>query len=258
MRDELIRFGRVAGLILALFVVLTVTGWSDEPVQGTEPRRVTVTGEAEVRVVPDEVILTLGIETWDKNLQAAKGQNDRILANVLEVAADHGIRPEHLQTDFVSIEPRYRNGYYEERDFIGFFVHRNVVITLRDLGEFEGLLSNALEAGVNYVHGIQFRTTELRQHRDQARALAIQAAKEKAEALAGKLDQQVGEPLDIQEVQNGWWSGYNAWWGARYGGGMTQNVIQEAGDAMTFSDGGVAPGQIAVSARVSVVFGLSR
>ena len=42
-----------------------------------EPRLITVTGDAEVRVVPDEVMLTLGVETWNKELNAAKQENDR-------------------------------------------------------------------------------------------------------------------------------------------------------------------------------------
>ena len=145
-------------------------------------------------MVPDEVILTLGVETWNKNMEIAKGQNDAIVARVFALADEYGIAPEHVQTDYVSIEPRYRNGYYDERDFIGYFVHKTLVITLRDLDKFEDLLADALEAGVNYVHGIQFRTTELRKHRDEARALAIRAAKEKAEALAGELGQEVGDP----------------------------------------------------------------
>jgi uncharacterized protein YggE len=176
----------------------------------------------------------------------------------LALAADYGIAPEHVQTDYVGIEPRYRNGYYEERDFIGYFVHKTFVITLRDLARFEDLLAGALDAGINYVHGIEFRTTELRQHRDEARALAIRAAQEKAVALAGELGQQVGEPTAIQEVQSGWWSGYNAWWGSRWGGGMTQNVIQEAGGASVLADSSVAPGQISVNARVSVSFELTK
>ncbi|MEJ2212444.1 MAG: SIMPL domain-containing protein, partial [Anaerolineae bacterium] len=159
-------------------------------------------------------------------------------------------------TDYVSIDPRYKDGYYEERDFVGYFVRKNVVVTLRDLAEFEPLLSDALEAGVNYVHGVAFRTTELRQHRDEARALAIQAAQEKAMALAGALDQDVSQPLTIQEEQAGWWSSYNAWWGSSWGAGMTQNVIQELGGASALADSTVAPGQIKVNARVSVTFEL--
>jgi uncharacterized protein YggE len=244
----------IAGLALAL--ILALTAWTqDQPASG-EPRRVTVIGEAELRVVPDEVILTLGIETWDKDLDLAKRQSDAILASVLALTEELGIPTEHVQTDYVSIDPRYRDGYYEQREFIGYFVRKNVVITLRDLDQFEALLSGALEAGVNYVHGVEFRTTELRRYRDEARALAINAAREKAVALVGGLDQEVGEPLSIQEEQAGWWSSYNAWWGGSWGAGMSQNVIQELGGASYLADSTVAPGQIKVNARVSVTFEL--
>jgi uncharacterized protein YggE len=246
----------VALLAVAVLLILALAAWTQDAVPSSTPRTVTVTGEAEVRVVPDEVILTLGVETWDKNLARAKEQNDRIVGQVLALAGEYDVPAEHVQTDYVSIDPRYRDGYYEERDFIGYFVRKNVVVTLRDLALFEPLLSDALEAGVNYVHGVEFRTTELRQHRDEARALAIQAAREKAVALAGALDQDVGRPLTIQEQQAGWWSSYNAWWGSSWGTGMSQNVIQELGGASYLADSAVAPGQINVNARVSVTFEL--
>jgi uncharacterized protein len=244
--------------IAALVAVVALAAWTDNPPAAQETRRISVTGEAEVRVAPDEVILTLGVETWDKDLDLAKRQNDAIVKRVLALAGEHGIAPEHVQTEYFGVEPRYRDGYYEERDFIGYFVHKTVVITLRDLSQFEGLLSDALKAGVNYVHGIEFRTTELRQHRDEARALAIRAAQEKAAALAGELGQQIGEPLTIQEEQAGWWSSYGAWWGSRWGAGMTQNTIQEVGGAPALADSSVAPGQIDVTARVTVVFELTK
>jgi len=251
------KLARVIGLAsTALLVILVLAAWVEEPAVSKEPRLITVNGEAEVRVVPDEVILTLGIETWNKDVRVAKGQNDVIVEKVLALAEEHGIEPQHVQTDFVSIEPRYRNGYFEESDFIGYFVRKSVVITLRDLAKFEELLTGALEAGANYVQGIQFRTTELRAHRDDARALAIQAAQEKATALAGELGQQLGEPVTIQEIQSGWWSGYNAWWGSTWGGGMSQNVIQETGGGAPNDVGSLAPGQINVNARVSVTFEL--
>ena len=255
MKEKILQ---AVGVISVLsLMVFGITAWAQDPAEAEETGQISVTGEAEIRVVPDEVILTLGVETWDKTMAIAKGQNDAIVARVFSLADDHGIAPEHVQTDYVSIEPRYRDGYYEQRDFIGYFVHKTLVITLRDLGKFEDLLADALEAGVNYVHGIQFRTTELRKHRDEARALAIRAAKEKAEALAGELDQEVGDPKMIQEVQNSWWSGYNSWWGSRWGNGMTQNVIQEMGAEAFTGDAGLAPGQIAITARVSVTFQLT-
>lgn len=246
---------RVVGWVAVVLVsVLLITAWTDTEADNGELRLISVTGEAEVRVVPDEVILTLGVETWDKDLDLARQQNDQIVGKVLALAAEFGIDPQHVQTDYVAIEPRYRNGYYEERDFIGYFVHKTVVITMRDLTRFEGLLAAALDSGVNYVHGIQFRTTELREYRDEARALAIQAAKEKAAALASELGEDIGEPYKIEEAQSGWGSGYNVWWGSRWGGGMSQNVIQELGTGSLPAEGTLAPGQINISATVAASF----
>lgn len=250
------KVGLVGIAVVAVMLVVTLSAWSDEQSGPVAAGTISVTGEAEVRVVPDEVILSLGIETWNKDLSVAKGQNDAILGKVLGVAEEYGIAGQHVQTDYVSIEPRYRNGYYEERDFIGYFVHKTVVITLRDLDKFEAILGDALDAGVNYVHGIEFRTTQLRQHRDEARALAIRAAREKAEALAGELDQVVGAPTHIEEVQNTWWSGYGSWWGGRFGAAMSQNVIQELGTGGLAAGSELAPGQIGIKAQVSVSFSL--
>jgi hypothetical protein len=240
-------------ILVAVLVVVTPAGAAPKD---PAPRAITVTGEAQVKVPPDEVILTLGVETWDKNLAAAKHHNDEIVLRVLEVAGDHSVAPQHVQTDYISIEPRYRSGTYEPGDFIGYFVRKTIVITLKDITAFEELLSDSLEAGATHVHGIEFRTSELRKHRDEARALAIRAAREKAVALAGELDQDVGRPTDIREEYNGWWSPYNSWWGAGWGGlSATQNVIQESG-APQDMESALAPGQISVSARVTVSFEL--
>ena len=216
------------------------------------PRLITTTGEAEVLVVPDEVILTLGVETSNKQLSLAKRQNDEIVAKVLAASQAHGVAAEHLQTDHISIEPRYRDGY-EQRDFIGYFVRKTIVVTLKDITAFEDLLSDVLAAGASNVHGIQFRTTELRKHRDEARASAIRAAREKAVALAGELGQEVGQPHDIREDQSQWWSWYNTWWGGR-ASPISQNVTQEGGNAPQGTEGTLAPGQISVTARVTVSF----
>lgn len=246
--------------LLAILLVtsagaMPVTAQTVVPPARADARLITVTGEAEVNVVPDEVILTLGVETSNRQLRLAKNANDEIVKKVFAAAQGRGVAAKDIQTDYISIEPRYRDSY-EQRDFVGFFVRKTVVITLRDVAKFEDLLSDVLDAGVNYVHGIQFRTTELRKHRDQARSLALQAAREKAVAMAKELGQTVGQPAAITEEQNNWWSGYGAWWGGSYAGAMTQNVIQNAGNAPVFAEGALAPGQIRVTARVTVSFEL--
>lgn len=217
-------------------------------------RQITVNGAAQVMVVPDEVVLTLGVETWDLDLAKARQENDEIVRQVFKVAEEMDIDSKYVQTDYINIEPRYQDSY-TQKDFLGYFVRKNIVITLKNLDQFEELYGGALEAGVNYVHGVDFRTTELRKYRDQARLLAIRAAQEKAVALAGELDQELGEPTMIQENYDNWWSGYSSWWGS-WGGGAYQNVVQNSGQAQAEAAGTLAPGQVSVTANVTVSFEL--
>ena len=245
----------IAGMVVLLAIALLTRG---QPIEASapaaqEPRLITVSGNAVVRVVPDEVVLTVGVENWAADLSAAKAENDRRVGRLLDVAQAHGIAARHVQTDHVSIEPRYSDGY-EKSGFLGYFVRKTVAITLKDVSAFEGLLTDLLYAGATHVHGIQFQTTALRTYKDQARALAIKAAQEKATAMAEGLGQRVGVPHAVREEQSGWWSWYGGWWGARWGSSMAQNVVQQAGPEGAEIDGALAPGQIAVHATVTVRF----
>ncbi len=221
-----------------------------------EPRTITTTGDAEVRVTPDEVILILGVETSDQELGVAKNQNDERVRRVLAVAKEQGVEARYLQTEYLSLEPRYSDSY-NRRELTGYVARKTIVVTLKDINNFESLLTAALEAGANNVQGVQFRTTELRQYRDQARVLAINAAQEKANALAKELGQKVGKPLKIEEQQSNWWAWYGGWWSGGWSGAMTQNVVQNAGGGgLPSEDSTIAPGQITVNARVTVIFEL--
>jgi uncharacterized protein YggE len=221
------------------------------------PGSISVTGEAEVRVVPDEVLITLGVETSHRELSVAVRRNDQRVAEVIRIAAAHGIQSRDIQTDYISIEPSYDDYYADPPIISGYVVRKSIVLTLKDTSRFEGLLTAVSEAGITNVHGVQFRTTQLRKYRDQARALATQAALEKARDMAGVLDLKVGQASSIAENQVGWWSWYGyGWWGYR-SQSMTQNVVVNVEDVPIDSDSTFAPGQISVTARVSITFQLS-
>lgn len=214
------------------------------------PRSISVSGTAEIRVVPDEVILSLGVQTYHADLDTAKQENDARMARVLAVAREAEVPDERLATDYIRISPVYEFNNGRQRHIDGYSVDRGLEIRLRDLDRFEDLLTDALASGANVVHGITFRTTELREHRDEARGLALDAAREKATDMAERLGQSLGDVLSIAEGSVGWSSGY----GWRGGAGM-QNVVQVAGDGSGAS-GPTTPGQIEVTARVSVTFAL--
>lgn len=209
------------------------------------PRLITVTGEAEVRVVPDEVVFDLTVQTLDKNLRQSKAQTDERIKRLMELTRRYAVEPKDVQTDYIRVEPRYR-GNDETRLFVGYAVRKDLVFILRDVTKAEALLSEVIESGITRVNSVNFRTSELRKHRDAARVLAIRAAREKAVALAGELGQKVGKAYSIEEdVPSGRVMSQN----------VTSNAFITDGDSSA-STGTLALGQINVNARVTVRFEL--
>lgn len=222
--------------------------------QSPEQRPViSVSGTAEIRVVPDEVNIRIGVETRDVKLDEAVKQNESRLAAVLKFLKDANIDAKDIQTDYVQIEPVYNSDRRAQQVTPEYYlVRRNLGIRLRKVAQFDAVLAGALRSGANHVDGIEFRTTELRNHRDAARQQAIRAAKEKAAALAQELDAKVGKPLNISEhTAGGWWS-FPA---NRYSNYLAQNVSQPAvgGEG---GEGNLAIGMISVNATVNVTFAL--
>ena len=216
---------------------------------------ISVSGSAEVKVAPDEIYLRLGVETRHPNLEDAKKQNDASVSKALAFLKTSNVKGKDVQTDFVSIEPNYDNDISRTRPVI-FVVRKSIEVKLTSIESFEGLLTGLLTNGVNNVHGIEFRTSQLRKHRDTARAMAVRAAREKADALASELGVKRGKVYNINASEwGGWWSSSSSYWGGRYGGGMYQNAVQNVSSAAPESaDSTLSVGQINVSATVNVSF----
>ena len=219
-------------------------------------RTVTVTGDAEVRVVPDTAQLWLAVETVDKSLTKAKAANDDRVKKTLETLRKLGLPDKDVATDYLTVEARYDNGSSwsaTKTEPDAYAVKKSVVVTLRDLHRFEELIQAVLGAGTNRIEGQEFRTSELRKHRDAARAMALKAAQEKATAMAATLGAKAGKVRSINEYGGG----YSYGWRGRNYGGMAQNVSQNLGGGDEGnSDQGFAPGLISVRTQVQVVFDL--
>lgn len=243
---------RHVGLLVGIALVGLLTSAQMPLTARTSDDVISVNGEAEIRVVPDEVVLSLGVETFHAALRTAKSLNDDRIQRTMAAARNLAVQAAHMQTDYIGIEPKYEGGDIA-RTLQGYIVRRTVIIKLKEVSRFEDLLTAALEAGVTHVHGIDFRTTELRKHRDQARVMAIKAAQEKAELLARESGRKVGTVRSIGEASYGYHSGYGSWWGQRYGS-MSQNVSQNLGGAPLESDATLAPGQISIRASVHTSF----
>ncbi|HET9911562.1 MAG TPA: SIMPL domain-containing protein, partial [Anaerolineales bacterium] len=149
----------------------------------------------------------------------------------------------------------------------GYRIFNVVSITMRDVDKTSEAIAAAFQAGANQVVNVEFYTSELCKYRDQAREMAITAAREKADALSQTAGADTGCVLNITENTSSYfngWSGWGWWW---YGGGnnqnlWTQNAVQNVAPTTSGSgtssngDSPVSTGQISVRAEVSVTFAL--
>jgi len=233
---------------LLLLVLMVATLSSDALAQNTFDRPlVTVSGQAEVLVVPDEVVFNLRVTTLEKDLVTAQRRNDEVVKKVLALARSYQVPPELVQTDYISVNEHYSSEEATRKPsvFIGYHVTKKIAIVLRDVSKAERLLSDIFASGVTRIDSVDFRTTQSRKFRDQARALAIKAAQEKASAFARELGQSIGKAYSITEEGPGPSRLSNF-----------SNTI--AGVAGSFEDESntIALGQISVTARVLVSFEL--
>ena len=214
----------------------------------TPPPLVTTTGNSEVKVVPDLADLRFDIELRNTNLKTALAQEAEKMSQLVAAFKAAGIGERDLQTSQVTINPVYQqeNGTYAETAKIAFFsVSQTVGCTLRDIQKITAITTRAIDAGANRVSGVTLRTSKLRQYRDQARVMAVKAAKEKALALAGELGSKVGKPHSITEQSSEIPT-------LLLGNSFAQNAAAAPGDSG--SNSAFEPGTISISATVTVAF----
>jgi uncharacterized protein YggE len=235
--------------------------------QGVMPpqltRNIAVTGDAEIKVVPDQVIISMTAENRGADLLQTKDKNNETVAALLDyVEKTLGVDKKNFQTDFESLEPVYRSCDYQlemsgqcsSLEVAYYNVRKGVQIKLDDPAKYETLMTEALKMGITRIDNIQFITTELRKHRDAAREMAAKAAQEKAAALSKTLGMGLGKPISINATDYS--SFYTPGHGGRMDGRMAQNVMMDAsGGAMEKAgESTLALGQVTVTATVNVTF----
>jgi uncharacterized protein YggE len=219
------------------------------------PRTISTSGEALVQVAPNMVVVGVGVETFRPTTEAAREANAADCARLVAAIKGLGVAEGDIQTDVLNVELAYRDGGHPSRGIEGYYFRRAYSVTLQDPAKFEALVTTALGAGANRLMGFEFKTRNLRPHRDEARQLAIRAAREKAQALAGALGMKLGTTRAISEGGFGYWGAYRSWWGwGGYGQAQSQNVAVSGEPAP--GDETLPLGRIGVRASVSVTFDL--
>jgi uncharacterized protein YggE len=219
-------------------------------------RSIQVSGTAVVNVIPDRVLIQLGIQSNGTTPQRVEAANSATINKIIRALKTQGIEEKDIVTDWYVINPIYDDG--NSLTIEGYRIDNIVAVTLRDISKVNTVIVAALSAGANQVVNVEFYLSDLRKYRDQARELAMKAAQEKAGDLASAAGAQTGCVMSINENS---WSYYNGGWYGQSRDMWTQNVVQNAAPAGGESgalteDGPVTLGQISVRAEVSASFSL--
>lgn len=190
-------------LLISLCVILNIRAQS---LDVDNLPTIKVTGTAEIQVVPDTATLSFTISKKNNIVANAKKQNDETVAKVTDLAKRFGIAATDVKTDYIRVKEATKreklkgsqDDFQEVPD--GYLVSRNLVVKLRDIGKFEPFLTALLDAGVNDVDNVVFSSSELRKYKNQARAQAVRAAREKAQAIAQEINQSIGKAVSIEET----------------------------------------------------------
>jgi len=238
--------GLHAKRLLLLFAVMAV--FSVQAIAQKEVDRplITVTGQAEMMVVPDEVAFSLSVVSMEKELPAAQEKNDQIVKTLLSLARQYQVPANRVQTGYISVSQRFTDEDVTKKPpvFLGYTVTKNVGIILQDVSKAEALLADIFKSGVSSIQGVSFRTSQLRKYKDQARSMAIKAAQEKAIALTREIGQSIGKAYSITEDEPSYGFAQNNF-----------NIVTRSGTSSD-QESTLALGQISVTARVTVSFEL--
>ena len=230
-----------AGIAVVLFCCTTFIAQGQETCRN--PKIVKTAGTAELKVTPDQAVIELGVEHQSATAKIAKVAVANASRKILAAIKELNIEDKDVQTTYLYLQPMidYRKGLR----ITNFTAEQSLSVTVRDLSKLDAVMDAVLSAGANRIEGIEYRSSELRKYKDQARDEAARAAREKAEDLAKALGDQIGKTFSIEELPQT--EGYYG-----FSGGPAANNMEDK-RSLTPS---TAPGELTVKASVVVSFDL--
>jgi hypothetical protein len=166
-----------------------------------------VGGEGRVTAEPDIAVLSIGVEALAKALPDATRDADTRMRGVVEALKQTGVDPRDVRTTRydVGMERRYDPNVGTLGEIVGYrVIHElRVVVRDRDPARVGAALEAALRGGSNLVHSVSFEKDDSTAERSRALALAIEAARAKADVMARAAGRTLGEVREVSEASGG-------------------------------------------------------
>ena len=236
----------VVGAAGPVHVLAQESGTPTVQFAGLGPGTVAVNGHGSVRVEPDTAQITIGVSVTLPSLDEAQSQSATQAQAIIDAIMASGVAEEDIQTSNFNVwVVRNYDPQGNPSEITGYQISNQVNVTVRDIDAIGEVLTTAIDAGANDIWGITFYVDDQTAAQSEARTLAVEDARRKAEELAVATGLSVGRVVAIAE-------GTGATlppplYAQRAGGGMAADQAQAAP---------IQPGLNEVMVDVQVIFEL--
>lgn len=189
-------------LFASLFLMLVASACSapaqaqtPEPNQpvSTTPRQISVNGTGQVTLAPDVAYVYVGVQSQSENVAGALADNNTKAQTIATALRELGVADADIQTSSFNIYPQQVYSPTGEVTGTTYNVDNSVYVTVRDLSILGSLLDTVVRSGANSINGISFDVQNKDQAIADARRLAVDSARQQAEALAEAAGLTLGE-----------------------------------------------------------------
>ncbi len=213
-KSNLMKMGGVLAILVCIYVVaLIITEVkSYRFIGGGAPATnvIAFEGKGEVSAKPDIATLSFAIRENQKELNVAQDKVTAKEAAVLESLDKSGIEKKDIKTESYNSYPKYESVvpcYYgacpqREQKIIGYEVSEYITVKVRDLTKAGDVVKGIGALGVSEISGPSFSVENEDETKAEARKIAIEDAKEKAETLAKDLGVRLVRIVNFSENGN--------------------------------------------------------
>jgi uncharacterized protein len=159
-----------------------------------------VSGQAQIQVPADQVVISFAVETEASSAGEATTLNASRMDAVITALRGSGVSGLRIETFGYALRPEYQMSreVAGTRVIAGYRAQNNIRVTVPDVSAAGGILDRAVEAGANRVASLQFQASDTRAARLQALQEAVANARQEAEAIASAMGVTLGIALQVQ------------------------------------------------------------
>ena len=194
---KLLSIGIIAVALLASCAPVTC------PQNCDSQRLMNVSGSGQVTLVPDIAYINIGVRTEAADVSTALSGNTAQATDISDEFIALGVEEKDIQTTSFNVYPMQKYDNKGEVSETTYVVENTIYVTVRDLTQLGKLLDTAVRAGANNIYGISFDVEDKTDAVEQARDLAIQDARAKAESIAAAAGVSLGELQNISVNSSG-------------------------------------------------------